>query len=404
VPSPQQAQQQQQQQQQQAQQAPRSSPAATAVVSGRGAKMVATSSQRQQPTVLQEVVIGTPRSGYEVVLPPQQRRQPQFLPGQGMSRRVGAAVSGAAAAVMKQQQPVDMYDDHHFEVPAARGGVGPDEAFGRPFHPAGEAMQESSMISGMSGPASVMSGMSGISALTDPISSMSGAEGLGDLRRSGGPTAPSMRNQWHLNQVRQHWEQQYGISGSGTVDMLQSAGLGSSLGRDVSMQEQMAQNPIRRSVDESMVGVSWAGHSLIGGGIRESIRDDSGIFYSRGVTGGGDTGSILSGQGSMGGFSGADMSMKEASVLSGGMDSFGQQRQHQAYGRPLHGNNYYHQSTDHSVADMSMASRGGAGSVMGDSVFTELSDTLKGLDLAAETSSRRYHDPHAEDNSSLFEM
>ena len=192
----------------------------------------------------------------------------------GTTQRIGAAVSGAAASVMKQQQQQQLRPMHEFEVPAARNSA-QDEAFGRMFHPPPDNQHgESSLISGLSGgaSASAVSGMSGISALTDPMSSVSNSDGFNHGQ------SRAMR-QAQLDKIRSNWATPAAVASSDNTPTIQllnaSNGIGSSLNNSNAM------NP-----DQMDDGMSWT-HSLHGGGIVEqSARDDS-------VLGGG-TGSILS--------------------------------------------------------------------------------------------------------------
>lgn len=191
----------------------------------------------------------------------------------GTAQRLGAAVSGAAASVMKQQQQ-QLRPMHEFEVPAARNSL-QDEAFGRTFHPPPDNQHgESSLISGLSGgaSASAVSGMSGISALTDPMSSVSNSDGFNHGQ------SRAIR-QAQLDKIRSNWATSAAIASSDNTPTIQllnaSNGIGSSLNNSNAM------NP-----DQMDDGMSWT-HSLHGGGIVEQVaRDDS-------VLGGG-TGSLLS--------------------------------------------------------------------------------------------------------------
>lgn len=180
-----------------------------------------------------------------------------------------AAVSGAAAAAMKQQQQ----SMHEFEVPASRH----EEAFGRTFHSPPDQNAESSMISGVS---LTPSGMSGISALTDPISALAQSD-LGPSR--------VVRQTMQLDSLRQNWTAQptktksTGESGSGTVQMLNSShvkqqhGAMNQVDNNAALNVRMEQQ--RRSMDDAM---SWAGNSLQGGGL--SVRENS-VFGGGGVGG-----------------------------------------------------------------------------------------------------------------------
>jgi hypothetical protein len=159
--------------------------------------------------------------------------------------RGGAAVSGAAAAVM-QQQPM-----HEFEVPAARNSG--EEAFGRTFHSPPDHGAESSMISGVS---VTPSGMSGISALTDPISAVAQSD-LGPSRMA--------RQAMQLDRLRPNWTS---TENPAPVQMLNSSQHG--VPNTMSHLNAHSIRSERKYLDDNM---SWAGHSLHGGGL--SVRDDS---------------------------------------------------------------------------------------------------------------------------------
>ena len=259
-------------------------------VSGRGGKLshsnscssIRTNQGRgemyQQPVSVQVDI--RPPDNYKSIIPspPPQRVGQGKTPfysnlgfRSGTAQRMGAAVSGAAASVMKQQQLRPM---HEFEVPAARNSA-QDEAFGRTFHPPPDnSHAESSLISGLSGVASA-NAASEISALTDPMSSVSNSDGFNHAHSRAIRLA-----QLELN--RGNWASPTAITSSDntpTVQLLSASnGIGSSLNNSTAM------NPDH--MDDCM---SWT-HSLHGGGIasivEETARDDS-------VLGGG-TGSLLS--------------------------------------------------------------------------------------------------------------
>lgn len=282
-------------------------------VSGRGGKLSHSSSNssiranqgrgemQQQPVSVQVDI--RPPDNYNSVIP----SPPSHRVGQGKTpfysnlgfrggtaQRIGAAVSGAAASVMKQQQQ-QLRPMHEFEVPAARNSA-QDEAFGRTFHPPPDNHHgESSLLSGLSGgaSASAVSGMSGISALTDPMSSVSNSDGFNHGQ------SRSVR-QAQLDRIRSNWATPTAITSSDntpTVQLLSASnGIGSSLNKSSAL------NPDH--MDDCM---SWT-HSLHGGGIgsivEETARDDS-------VLGGG-TESLLSAG------SGANFSLGGLSATSGG--------------------------------------------------------------------------------------
>ena len=262
-----------------------SSKPATAV-SARGGKLPHSSSgssvrsghSPQQPRSLQIDI--RPPDTYPSVVPQQiPSRQAPFYGGGnrvfrgGMTHRVGATVSGAAAAVMKTVGPPE------FEVPAKRNsGQSHEEAFGRTFHaPPDAPIGDSS---------SAVSGMSGISALTDPMSSMSNSDVFHQSHR------PSRaQQQAYLERVQRNWAAQMATSdNTPTIQLLNASnGIGSSLNNSA---------VLRIDPHDDM---SWT-HSLIGGGIPEGTREDS-VF--------GGTGSQLSGG------SGGNHSLSAHSNMSG---------------------------------------------------------------------------------------
>lgn len=188
---------------------------------------------------------------------PSQPYQP-VLPGQVPSTvgmRSGGpkknTFSGAAAAAMEDE----------FEMPVSR-----DVAFGRTFHPA-DSGRDTSMISGLSGPAS--SAMSGISALTDPMSSLSGTASA----RGGALPSHALRVS-QLQQLRQQWAQAHNVHSSEYSSRMLSphhAGLGSSMARSHLTETGL-----------SMADASWTDHSLIGGGIPEGRAIDDGASFLSG--------------------------------------------------------------------------------------------------------------------------
>jgi hypothetical protein len=165
----------------------------------------------------------------------------------------GGKFSGAAAAAVQ--------DSEYMPAPRDR-----DVAFGRQFHMA--LPETGSDISGLSYvPGTMISGMSGVSALTDP--SLLGGGQANSLRIS------------QLNQVRQQWAAQHhgnslqaGDNSSTTRMMLSSQnGLGNSLqasgafnNRGAPQQRSHSSRSFQdvQSVNDAM---SWADHSLVGGGI-----------------------------------------------------------------------------------------------------------------------------------------
>jgi hypothetical protein len=288
---------------------------------------------------------------YQAIVPsaPSTQSQLQFFPS-GLGMR-GAGVSGAAAAAMTQAE----------DAAPLRGDV----AFGLPFHPPParvDAQQETSLISGLSGP----SVMSGISGLSDPISSLSMNRSMLQLQ--------GLREQWAAHQQQTRGDASISSSAiTGTRHLLGSVNLGSSLNRSASHTET---NP---SVDNgSMVG-SMADHSLVGGGI--------------------GSGSILSGF-SYGSVAHATTSYTTdhidgvimqslARTSSGGRShasrwpyppptGFTQQQQLHA----LQAQHYYQGGETGSVATMSINSTGDSLPSIPGSIMSDLSENLNALDLA----------------------
>lgn len=342
--------------------------------SGRNIVHLSPQSHQQQTLAFQEIKLGPPQGSYHTVVPPQPRASPQRqqqgstpfyanLGFRGMAPRVGAAVSGAAASVMKQQQ--QQHPVHEFEVPAARSHV-PDEAFGRAFHPPPEHQQgEASLISGLSGPTgSAVSGMSGISALTDPISAIANSDAVPSQSRTA-------RQAMRLDQVRQNWAAPNLTSSdnTGTIQMLNASnGLGSSLNNSTAMRGD------RGPVDDSM---SWTGNSLHGGSL---TRDDA-VFFGAGA------GSMLSGTGSAGNYSIGDWSLPvpvHGNTLGSSRHSSSRAGPYRGIHTPrTHGGPAAYYPGDGSVTSMSIASTG-VDSIpsMPGSVLSELSENLSALGLS----------------------
>lgn len=345
-------------------------------VSGRGGKLSHTNSsgsiranqgrgeiQQQQQHQQQPVQVDIrPPDNYRSVIPsaPPHRvgqvKAPFYGFRGGAAQRIGTAVSGAAASVMRQQQQQQPRPMHEFEVPAARNSSSThDEAFGRTFHPPPDSQHaESSLISGLSGgaSASAVSGMSGISALTDPMSSVSNSEGIHGQSR--------VARQAQLDRIRSNWATPAAVGSSDntpTISLLNASnGIGSSLNNTITM------NP-----DHLDDGMSWT-HSLHGGGIGESARDDS-------VLGGG-TGSLLSAE------SGGNFSIGGISAISGsGVMGESKSKHTMASGRHRIPRN----STDGLAAyypgDASVAS-GMSITSTGAYSMSELSENLVALDLS----------------------
>ena len=201
-----------------------------------------------------------------------------ILPRGGVNTK-GGTFSGAAAAAM--------LDNEFMPAPPSRQDV----AFGRHFHVPDNA-NDGSMISGLSGPTTVMSGVSGISALTDP--SLLG--GTPTSMRGALHGHPSLRMS-QLNQLRQQWAaQHYGNSlhtdGTSSRMLLSSQnGLGTSLqgGSSVFHPQSSQQAPPQQQypgnsqhqhhhsrshslqdLGSIMDGMSWAENSLVGGGLGAS--------------------------------------------------------------------------------------------------------------------------------------
>ena len=236
-------------------------PIATAI-SGRGAKVITTNGsssaqhaqqqqeQSQQPTALAYQRLTAPPASYQQIIPPANDRH--MFPMGGGNRNT--AISGAAAAAVGA-------DDNPLYPPPV------DVAFGRQFHvPDGK---EDSMISGMSGLSNgggaaggtQLSGMSGISALTDPLSSLSGAERSAPFGHARpGATAQSLRGMMNHHHVRAAPPVFHTSSGR-TMNTLTASDLrsigGMSLQRSLSWQS-------------GRDNMSWAEHSLAGGGIHEN--------------------------------------------------------------------------------------------------------------------------------------
>lgn len=348
-------------------------------VSGRGGKMSHASTnhsssirtnqargeiQQQQQAVSVQVDIRPPDTYNSVIPSPPPNRVGQgkapFYSNLGFrggtAQRLGAAVSGAAASVMKQQQQ-QLRPMHEFEVPAARNSL-QDEAFGRTFHPPPDNQHgESSLISGLSGgaSASAVSGMSGISALTDPMSSVSNSDGFNHGQ------SRAIR-QAQLDRIRSNWATPAAIASSDNTPTIQllnaSNGIGSSLNNSNSM------NP-----DQMDDGMSWT-HSLHGGGIVEqAARDDS-------VLGGG-TGSLLS-AGSGENFSLGGLSATSGSGLMG-------ESKHNMLSGPHRGQ----RTTRNSMDGLAAYYPGDASVTSGMSItstgvysMSELSENLVALDLS----------------------
>jgi hypothetical protein len=168
-----------------------------------------------------------------------------------------STVSGAAAAFMQE-------DDQPHHPPT-------DVAFGRAFHEAPDA-HESSVISGLSN--TILSGMSGVSGLTDPISSLSGAA---DKKRGQHVQQLNARRAQQLEHLRQTWANTNSNRTMQNADMAQRA----------VMPAVAPQQGVQRSLSWQEVGsvaeMSWADHSLAGGGIHDaaSIISAARSFQSR---------------------------------------------------------------------------------------------------------------------------
>jgi len=211
-------------------------------VSGRGGKLTTTTSpsrQSYQPLA------------YEPIVPPQQQQQGNNhqnpLQNIGMRGMVPKETfSGAAAAAVKGSE---------FQEPFP-----PDTAFGRQFHPP-EILTSSgndSLISGLSNPTTVLSGVS------DPMSSVS----LDSLKRSSPQHQAHFLRLNQLQQLRQQFTTQQASGTTTTPTSLTSVGMGSSLMRSYSGNLDWS----GRSGED----MSWAEHSLAGGGIREASMASTG--------------------------------------------------------------------------------------------------------------------------------
>ena len=402
--------------------------AATAV-SGRGAKVITTQpgSQRSvasqqskgsyKPLAYQE--ISASPASYQPILPPDADQAPKTI-FPGMRRRGPKGVSGAAAVAM------GLTDDRrpdNFSAPPT-----PDIAFGRQFH-VPDAGGESSMLSGMSANTganpSALSGTSGVSALTDPISGLSGGDNMAPRAEFPQPLArPQTAHQFQsmrynqLQQLRQQWAQ----GSQRTMESCDMRSISSaSLQRSRSWQERMLHGD----------NMSWADHSLIGGGIADvnSIMSGQQSFHSYYLRDqhpgaafqGGPSSAVISGTSSAYGIS-ATSSAYGTSMMRAGSSgmvasaavvsnfqvhtgySLGQQPQQPALqqeqvpapipSKPHPGQMYYTSSSgddssgkthriagggggNASVTSMSLASASLSGSIMSD-----LSENLIALDLA----------------------
>lgn len=252
------------------------------VVSGRGGKLYNTGSsnsfrsnqgrggmhtQQQQPASV-HIDIGSPdhyNTNTIATQPPRHINQVDtnnapYFPNPMLGFRTGvtqrlAAVSGAAASAMKQQQQPRPIQE--FEVPIHSSSQ--DEVFGRTFHHHGE----SSLLSGLSGgdKTSAVSGMSGISALTDPMSSLSSSEGIHGQSRA--------IRQAQIDQFNQTWGSTPAVNTSDNTPTMQllsaSNGIGSSLNNSAIIHI--------NNTDHLDDGMSWTQHSLHGGGIGSILED-----------------------------------------------------------------------------------------------------------------------------------
>ena len=365
-------------------------------VSGRGAKVITTQSSSQRSVTSQQSkesygsyhgMHSVTQDSYQPILPPTQEKGPSKAIFPGVRGRGAKGVSGAAAAAMRHT------DDGEFPAPPTK-----DIAFGRQFH-VPDAGGESSMLSGMSANTganpSALSGMSGISALTDPISALSGAENHGGQSEFQQPMArPQSYQQFQamrynqLQQLRQQWA-------NGSQRTLESADMrsigGSSLQRTRSWQEGMAQHADN---------MSWADHSLIGGGIHDvnSVMSGQQSFHSYYLRDQAMSGSMPMGATAAFG-AGAPSGVMESTMMrqsSTGMSSSLHQRPQAAVPPvPSPAQLYYGSSSGEdsssktnrmaggggggnaSVASMSIASASLSGSIMSD-----LSENLIALDLA----------------------
>jgi hypothetical protein len=303
-----------------------------------------------------------PPETYQSVVPQQlpPRHTPFYGGGNrafrgGIAQRVGAAVSGAAAAVMKQQTP-----GHEFEVPAARNsGQSHEEAFGRMFHSPPDAHVGDS--------SSAVSGMSGISALTDPMSSVSNSDIFHyHHHHHHGPSLAA--RQAHLDRIQRNWASQVATSdNTPTLQLLNaSTGIGSSLNNSTAMR-----------IDHLDDNMSWT-HSLQGGGIptktlEDSGRDDSVLF--------GGSGSQLSG-GSGGNLSFGALSATSGSGLLGAASKHSRKSGiYRGAPRNSSGLAAYYPGDLSVTSGMSIASAG----VDSLPSMSELSENLVALDLANNT-------------------
>ena len=252
------------------------SPLVGAIVSGRGGKTMGPPREHHHPSYAQATTTTTTTT---TPIPP----IPSSIIPRGVTTK-GGTFSGAAAAAM--------LDNEFMPAPPSR-----DVAFGRQFH-VPDGANDGSMISGLSGPTTVMSGVSGISALTDPSllggtpTSMRGAH-------HGQPVFPSLRMS-QLNQLRQQWAaQHYGNSlqteGLSSRMLLSSqTGLGSSMQGGSSVfhpqpppsqqqypgssnnnhhhpqQQHHSRSHSLQDLGSIVDGMSWAENSLVGGGLGAS--------------------------------------------------------------------------------------------------------------------------------------
>jgi len=371
-------------------------PIATATaVSGRGAKVITSSqrsvsSQQKEPyTPLAYQAITAPPASYQPIIPPSQDQHQgkTIFPGMRGGRNTGG-VSGAAAAAMSSES------DPNFPTQ--------DVAFGRQFHVPENGGD--SMISGMSGGTggaggTQLSGMSGISALTDPMSSLSGADP--GATRPGPFQQPAVRPQNsqqfqamrmnQLQQLRQNWQQP---TSQRTMNTLTSSDLrsigGMSLQRSLSWQSGHPEHP-------HMDTMSWAEHSLMGGGVNDVNSVVSGqqsfhSYYLRDAAMGGQSvqggaGPMASGTSYGGSSLGLNFSAQPsqqqqqppmpspAQFYHGG--SSGSHGENSDRTERITGSGNAGPSGNASVASMSIAS----GSISG-SIMSDLSENLIALDLA----------------------
>mmetsp|Transcript_1714 Transcript_1714/g.4687 ORF Transcript_1714/g.4687 Transcript_1714/m.4687 type:complete len:623 (-) Transcript_1714:108-1976(-) len=383
-------------------------------VSGRGAKVISSSSQRSvggpkpgEPYApLAYQTINAPPASYQPIIPPsndQNHHQQGKTMFNGILGGRNTGVSGAAAAAIGA--------DENPDFPAH------DVAFGRQFHIA-DTVGDGSMISGMSGGTGAggtqLSGMSGISALTDPMSSLSGAGPDGAPRHLGGFPQPAARpqtaQQFHamrsaqLQQLRANWQHP---TSQRTMNTLNSSDLrsigGMSLQRSLSWQSGH-DNP-------HMDTMSWADHSLMGGGIHGGASVFSGqqsfhSHYLRDTPMGGGVGGASVHQHHHG--APVNMGSGTSSAISGGsqLNLYNRPPPHQAPPGPAPAQLYHHgtsssaggggggssskagsgersgePSGNASVASMSIASGSVSGSITG-SIMSDLSENLVALDLA----------------------